>query len=241
MINAVVIDDEVKSREVIKALLENFCENVTVVGEAGNIADGVSVITNLKPDLAFLDITLKEGDSFQILQQLDTIDFDIIFVTAYDEYSVKALNFSGITCLFKPLDIEELQQAVKKLSRRSTDTGLAYEMVDGLLKSRFTRIPIITTSGLQFSDVAEITHIVKSPTGVVVYFRSGESVESQRSIAEFADIIFNTRFSKVGNRILFNRIHLQVDYLQNNFLVFRNDLRVKLEKDEVESVKQLMK
>jgi two-component system, LytTR family, response regulator len=239
-IRAVVIDDEIKSREVIKSLLEHFCPEVEVVGEAGDIAESIEVITQQSPDLVFLDITLKEGDSFQILQELKKIDFEIIFVTAYDEYSVKALNFSGITCLFKPLDIEELQQAVKQVSRRSTDMGLAYEMVNGMLKSRFTRLPIITTSGLSFTDVAEITYIIQREKGVRIHFRNGKHVESERNIHEFADVIFNDRFSSIGSRLLVNTIHLKSDYLKQDQLLFRNDTAVTLHRDEFKRAKAMV-
>lgn len=238
-IKAIVIDDEIKSREVIKALLVNFCTQVEVIGEAGDIKTGVEVIQKGKPDLVFLDITLKEGDSFQILKQLGQIDFDIIFVTAYDEYSVKALKFSGITCLFKPLDIEELQEAVKLVTHRNTDMGLAYEMVDGILKNKFKKIPIVTTSGLQFTDVSEIMYLEQKEHVVEVRFRNGEHTESQRSIEAFADIIFSSSFERIGSRLMVNKVHLERNFLNGDALVFRNNHRLTLTRDEMRKAGEL--
>src|SRR6056300_959848 len=93
---ALIVDDELKSREVTKTLLGAFCPEVEVVADAEDIAGALRTIEDYKPQLVFLDITLKEGDSFQILKEIDEINFEIIFVTAYDEYSIKALKFSGI-------------------------------------------------------------------------------------------------------------------------------------------------
>ncbi|MCB0734729.1 MAG: response regulator transcription factor [Flavobacteriales bacterium] len=239
-IRAVVIDDEIKSREVIKALLENFCEGVEVVAEAGDIQESLRVLNQYKPDLVFLDITLKEGDSFQILAQLDSIDFDIIFVTAYDEYSVRALKFSGITCLFKPLDIDELQSAVKKVTRRSTDIGLAYEMVNDILTSRFTRIPIITTSGLRFADVVEIAYIMQCEEGVEVHFRSGEVMKSQRTLDAFADVIMNPNFIKMGKRLLVNKAHIDFKSKSDKKLRIRNGDVLELSSDELKVLAEQM-
>ena len=231
-INAVVIDDEIKSREVIKTLIANFCENVHVVGEAGDIVGGVAIINEKQPDLVFLDITLKEGDSFQILEQISPINFDIIFVTAYDEYSVKALTYSGIKCLFKPLDIDEFVDAIKVVAARPTDMGLAYEMVDGILKSKFRKIPIITSTGLKFTDVAEITYIEQNDQGVTIHCRNGDMVNSQRGIKEFKDIIFNARFTSLGARLLVNTTHVDFSHQNAQIMQFRNDEQVKLTKEE---------
>ncbi|MBI1307549.1 MAG: response regulator [Bacteroidetes bacterium] len=237
-IRAIVIDDEVKSREVIKALIANFCEDVEVVSEAGDIEQSLKIIHQFKPDLVFLDITLKEGDSFQILQKLESIDFDIIFVTAYDEYSVRALKFSGITCLFKPLDIEELQSAIRLVRNRATNTGLAYEMVNGILKSKFTRIPIITSGGLRFTDVSEITFIEKNPEGVMVHTLEGENIQSKRDLQEFAEIIMHNKFLSIGQRMLVNKDLIDPVSLIKGQLSFKNGIDLPVSKQELERLKE---
>jgi len=198
MLDAIIVDDELKSREVIKTLIDAFCPEVRVVDMAEDIKGALASIETHQPHLVFLDISLKEGDSFQILQQLDEINFDIIFVTAYDEYSIKALTYSGITCLFKPLDIEELQNAVKDVIKRKMNVNRAYQMVNGILKSKFTKIPVITSTGLIFTSVDKITYIQKTENGTRIYFDDEQSVDSKRNISEFADIIVSDGFIMVG-------------------------------------------
>ena len=222
MIKAIIVDDELKSREVIKTLVQNYCADVEIVGMAEDIKGALSAIELHKPNLVFLDITLKEGDSFQILQALDEINFEIIFVTAYDEYSVKALKFSGITCLFKPLDIEELQNAVKKVVKSKMNMTTAYQMVNGILKSKFTRIPVITSGGLVFTSIKKITFIKASENGSIIHFIDNEKVESKRNVTEFEDVILSNEFKRIERELLVNTAQLKPMQTRKNELEFLN-------------------
>ncbi|MBO6516342.1 MAG: response regulator transcription factor [Bacteroidia bacterium] len=241
MLNAIVVDDELKSREVIKTLIGAFCPEVNVVDTAEDIKGALESIRTHNPGLVFLDISLKEGDSFQILQQLDEINFDIIFVTAYDEYSIKALRYSGITCLFKPLDIDELQQAVKDVIKRKTNMNRAYQMVNGILKSKFTKIPVITASGLMFTPVEEITYIEKTDYGTRIYFTDKQSVDSKRNISEFEDIIVSDRFRKVGANHLVNADQVKHNEASRRKLVFHNGQQISIETSDAKSLLDLLR
>lgn len=229
MLRALIVDDELKSREVIKSLLENFCPTVEVVGMADDIESSIEAIETFKPDVVFLDISLKEGDSFQILKALKEINFDIIFVTAYDEYTVKALRYSGITCLFKPLDIEELQKAIAEVEKRSINMNIAYQMANGMLQSKFTKIPVITSSGIAFQSVENIAFVVKSPSGSVLHFLNGESIPSSRSIDAIQDVMFNQDFKKLDANVLINTKHLDPTQSSPAVLVYHNGLKIKLD------------
>lgn len=223
---ALIVDDELKSREVIKTLLGAFCPEVEVVADAEDIAGALRAIEDYKPQLVFLDITLKEGDSFQILKEIDEIDFEIIFVTAYDEYSIKALKFSGIKCLFKPLDIEELQAAVKDAISHKTNTTAAYQMVNGILTSKFTKIPVITSAGLVFTPVKDITYIESSDIGSSIHFIDGHSVDSKRDISEFDDILIGDSFRFVDKLYLINLDQVSLGYSKDKTVGFTNGTSV---------------
>lgn len=114
MIRAVIIDDEANSRESIREVLRLYCEDVVVVGEAESVVTGQMVITELKPDLIFLDIRMPDGTGFDLLQRLGKIDFRVIFVTAYEEYAIKAFKFNAIDYITKPIDADDLKLAVQK-------------------------------------------------------------------------------------------------------------------------------
>jgi two-component system, LytTR family, response regulator len=241
MLKSIIVDDELKSREVIKTLVEMFCPDVEIVDSAEDIQGAVDAINRHKPNLVFLDITLKEGDSFQILQALDEINFEIIFVTAYDEYSVKAINYAGITCLFKPIDIEELKRAVKSVVHSKTNMTTAYQMVNGLLKSKFTKIPVITKGGLVFSSIKNITFIESSENGSTIHFVDNEKVNSKRNISEFEDIILSDKFQSINDDMLINTATLKPIQSFKNGLVFLNGDEIHVHKSSRVSILQTLK
>ena len=114
MIRGVIIDDEAKSRESLQIILQDFCNNVQVVGLCQSVSEAIATIKETKPDVVFLDIHMQRETGFDLLTSLRQIDFEIIFTTAHAEYAVKAFKFSAIDYLLKPIDIVELKKALEK-------------------------------------------------------------------------------------------------------------------------------
>jgi two-component system LytT family response regulator len=108
-----ILDDELKSREVLRALLQLYCPEVTSTILCASISEAIVAIEQHNPEVLFLDISLREGDSFQLLEQLGGFDGGIAFITAYDEFSVRALRFCKIPCLMKPIEIEKLHDEIE--------------------------------------------------------------------------------------------------------------------------------
>lgn len=115
MLRCVIVDDEYKSRESLKVILENFCDGIEVVAACQDGTEAAEAFRTYKPDVVFLDIQLQRETGFQILERLDSIDFDIIFTSAYSEFAAKASTFSAIDYLLKPIDIADLNAAVEKV------------------------------------------------------------------------------------------------------------------------------
>ena len=117
MIKAVIIDDESAGINNLKNLLTNNCKNVDIIGTAESISTGVKLLNDaaIKPDVAFLDINLPDGLVFQLIDQLHDVDFEIIFVTAYDDFAIRACQYSSIGYITKPIDPDELVKAVERI------------------------------------------------------------------------------------------------------------------------------
>lgn len=116
MIRAILIDDEQKNLLNLQRLLEKYCPNVTVVAQANNAIEGINQISAHSPDLIFLDIQMPGKNGFEMLQELNSYDFEVIFVTAFSQYGLQAIKFSAIDYLLKPINIDELKLAVQKTS-----------------------------------------------------------------------------------------------------------------------------
>src|SRR5438445_278372 len=120
MIKAVIVEDENKSRELLQSLVTKHCTGVEVVATAGNVKEGVEAISKNHPDLIFLDISMPDGTGFDLLEKISPVKADIIFTTATDKYAIKAIKYSALDYLLKPIDTEELKNAVNKLLEKKT-------------------------------------------------------------------------------------------------------------------------
>jgi len=116
-IKTVIVDDEESARNVLTNLLENFHPELEIAGVGRNVKEGLSLITDVNPDLVFLDVEMPDGTGFDLLRKLDNNDFNVIFVSAYDQYAIKAIRFSAVDYLLKPIDLEELDNAIVRVGK----------------------------------------------------------------------------------------------------------------------------
>src|SRR5258706_10399757 len=118
MIRSIIVDDELKSRESLKILVEDFCEGVEVKALCQNVAEAIKAIDQFNPDVVFLDIQLQRETGFDLLTRLKDFDFEVIFMTSYSEFAIKAFQLSAFEYLLKPIDINALKQVLAKVDRR---------------------------------------------------------------------------------------------------------------------------
>ena len=119
MLNAIIVDDEIHSCKTLEALLKRDCPQVNLVALCSNGEEAIRMIKQSNPDVVFLDVEMPRMNGFEMLERLPQINFHLIFVTSYDAYALKAIRFSAIDYLLKPVDSEELQRAVQKVIQRS--------------------------------------------------------------------------------------------------------------------------
>jgi two-component system LytT family response regulator len=115
MIRSIIVEDEKHSRETLRGMLDRYCKNVSILAEAENYRGGLEAIRIHQPDVVFLDIQMPDGSGFRVLEELGEINFEIIFTTAFDQFAIKAIKYSALDYLLKPIDPDELVRAVKKV------------------------------------------------------------------------------------------------------------------------------
>ncbi|MEL6844018.1 MAG: response regulator, partial [Bacteroidota bacterium] len=162
-IKAVIVEDELASRETLRTYLQQYCPEVNILGEAESVQTGVSLIRKVEPQLVFLDIEMPFGNAFDLLEQVGEIRFETIFVTAYSHYAIRALNCSAAYYLLKPVDIDELIAAVDKVRKvlNNHQEGLHTRVLLDNLKSLEQQHRKVVLPVLDGFEVASLREVVR--------------------------------------------------------------------------------
>jgi len=217
MIRTLLIDDETYSRQTLKSLITDLFPKLEVIGDAGDIEEGIEAIESLKPDLVFLDVHLKSGTGFDILKQLKNINFEIIFVTAHDEYAISAFQFAAFGYLLKPLVVSELTQVVHRLiEKRNTQNDqnkrikiLIENYSEGVVK----KIVVQNISGFQVLNLQEILYLEGEVNYTKFYLRDGKTILISKTLKEYENLLKEQGFLRIHQSYLIN-LHHVVQYIK---------------------------
>jgi two-component system, LytTR family, response regulator len=208
MLTSIIVDDELKSRESLKQILLTFCDDVNVVATCQNVTDGLTALEEHKPDLVFLDIQMQGETGFDLLAKLKSVDFALIFTTAHSEYAIKAIKFSALDYLLKPIDVEELQQALSKVKERKNGNmvdrlaHLVQNMKSANLENYKLALP--TAEGLSFVKVSEILYLKASGNYTEIFMRDGQKHLVSRHLKEYDDLLADHNFFRIHHSTLIN-------------------------------------
>lgn len=207
LIKCVIVDDELRARNGLKKLLETYCEGVAVVGLAESVAMAKTVIAETAPDLVFLDIDMPGGDGFDLLENTDNITFEVIFATAYDQFALKAIKFSALDYLLKPIDLEELIMAVEKArQRRGTKPNEAkyQSLKTNIAKKTLERIALPAADGLVFVSIKEVVRLQSDGSYTVFHIGAGKSILVAKALGEYEDILAENGFFRTHHSHIIN-------------------------------------
>lgn len=192
MIKSIIIDDELHCVETLSLLLNEYCHDVRVIEQCNSAKKGLEAIEKLKPDLVFLDIEMPVMNGFELLEQLSIISFAIIFTTSYDQYAIKAIRFSALDYLLKPIDPKELVSAVKKVQEgRHFPIAEQFQILLNQVQgkgSSFSKIAVPTAEGFELIYAEQIicceandnyTHFMLKNKNKIVACRTLKEIEEQ--------------------------------------------------------------
>lgn len=208
MIRAVVIDDIASIRKDNIAQIKANCPNVSIIGEADSVASGISTINHLKPDLVFLDVEMSDGSGFDLLQKLKPVSFRVIFVTGYEDFAIKAFRFSAIDYLLKPLNVNELKEAVMK-----AEDALSKEVFDTKLNNLFANLErpknlqklILKTSDKIYSvTIQDIVHCESDKNYTTFHFINAPKLVVSTNLKEYESLLSPYNFFRVHKSHLIN-------------------------------------
>lgn len=210
-LTAVIIDDEVKQRRLLGRMLSKFCKNVSVVGEAGNISTAVKIIEETSPDAVFLDIKLKNEMGFDLLAELPEIKFHTIFTTAHDSYAIKAIKWSALDYLLKPIAPEELMAAINKVQRLNIKENK--DVINNNTSEPQSKIGLPTVNGLLFESINKIIRCEAKGPYTEFSFTDNKKVLISRSIKFYEELLSKHNFFRVHKSHLINMDHI-TEYLK---------------------------
>ncbi len=212
-LSCIIVDDELKSRENLRILLQDFCEDVTVIALCATISEAVSALKQNQVDLLFLDIQLQRETGFDLFTKIETPTFEVVFTTAYAEYAIKAFKFSALDYLLKPIDIAELNNCIDR-ARKRKQTPNAHILPDARLEqfvlnlkntqSQNYKLALPTASGLVFVKVSDIIYCEASSNYTIHYFADGKKQLVTRTLKEYEDLLTDCDFFRIHNSYLVN-------------------------------------
>ncbi len=216
MINAIIIDDEPAARASLSLEIELHCPGIRIIAEAGSVAQGIEAVHNHPyAELLFLDIHLTDGSGFDILHNIDFERFKIIFTTAYNEYALRAIKFSPLDYLLKPIDADELKAAVEKaMKRQQPDLRDQMRLFMQQIHTGIApaRIALTTADGIHLHYVKDIVRCASDGNYTTVYFKDGTKLLVAKTLKDLELLLLPYRFERIHKSHLVNLEHLQRYY-----------------------------
>jgi two-component system LytT family response regulator len=223
LVKTLVIDDELLARENLKILIEDFCEGIEVIGTAGSISVAKQMIEDLKPDLIFLDIRMPSGaEGFDLLDSFETIDFEVVFVTAFKDYAIQAFKANAIDYILKPVEIDELIATSKKIvaqfNQNESDFANKKEIVQNAFKSintkKVERIAITSQKGMKLISLVDIERLQSNSNYTEIYLMDGSKIIDTKTLKTYQELLPEENFMRVHNSHIINLSRL--DEYQND-------------------------
>lgn len=216
-INCVIIDDEPGNLVTLTEMLREYCPDIEVQETASDIESAFTIIRNNKPELVFLDIEMPYGNGFDLLDRLSPISFEIIFVTAFNDYAVKAFKYAALDYILKPVNIEELKQAVIRATARLKEKDINSRisiMLENLRPGNkdIQKIGLPTMDGILFEDISNIIRLQAEGSYTMVVIHKKQNILVSKNLKEFEDLLPSSFFCRIHHSHIINMNYLKKYY-----------------------------
>jgi two-component system LytT family response regulator len=240
MLKIVIIDDEKNVIIVIKKLLSLINIAHTIVGEAASVQAGLEVIKQTNPDVVLLDIKLEDSTGFDLLNQLDEIDFKLIFITAFNEHAIKAFKFNALDYILKPIDPDDLKNAINK-AKDNLHTENTLKLLLNNLETNKTaetqKLVVKTTERTYFIPIDEIFYF-QSDGSYSKIFAKELTLLASKNLKHFQKLLPEKQFIRTHQSFVINKY--QVKGLENNMVILKNNIRIPISSRRRSDIKGLI-
>lgn len=221
-----IIDDEEKLIALLSKKISSLLPDAEVVGTANSVETGIAQINTLKPDIIFLDINLTDGSGFNILEAFDKPDFEVVFITAYNQYAIEAFRFSAVDYLLKPVENELLIEAFNKAAnnRKLKHSQQKWKVLKDNFSTdkKATKILIQSAEGIEFIEVSEIIRIEADRRYSIVFMVNGQKILTSKNLKEYEELLSNRSFMRIHNSHIINLDFVVKLKTKDNRVVLKN-------------------
>ena len=210
-IKSIIVDDEKHGRENLAGILRQYCPDVDLMGDAESVDTAVLQIQKHNPDLVFLDIEMPKANGFQLLERFKDFRFEVIFVTAYDNYAIKAIRFSAADYILKPVNLNDLQAAVSKVAERiqqKQENQRMKQLVYNISQPQNPRIGLPTGERIEFVEVHKIIRCQGEGNYSHIWFEGNKHLLVAKTLVEFEELLQEYSFFRVHKTHLVNMKHV---------------------------------
>lgn len=209
MLKAIIVDDEEAGVESLKLMLKKYCPNVQVLATANSVKEAEEKINAAPPDIIFLDIAMPFANGFELLKRVKNKNFSVVFTTAYNEYALKAIKHNALDYLLKPIDSDELVEAVKKCEEKKTRGTPDIEKIDNLMAAlaktkKAQKLPVPTLEEIMYVDVEDIMRMEADSNYTHIYLMDKQKLTSSKTLKEYEQMLTNPNFFRVHKTHIIN-------------------------------------
>src|SRR5579863_1301039 len=241
MIKTILIDDEPRGLNALHRLLELYCPDLRIIGEYSDTTNAIQQIQLLEPDLLFLDIAMPDRDGFDLLNELSPIRFEIIFVTAHNEYTIQAFKYSAVDYLLKPLEEDLLIEAVRRAAQRINSKASANQVETFLYNLQKLQTPaemklcIPDMKGFRVIDIADIIYCESESSYTIFHLQTGQTITASKSIMEYELLLEHSGFCRIHKSFLVNLRHIR-EYIrgEGGSVMLTNDKTIEVSRRKKE-------
>lgn len=245
MLKAIIVDDEKNSRETLKLLLEKYCPEVEVVALSGGYKEALKDIYYYKPDLLFLDIQMPDGSGFKLLEEIEEVNFFVIFTTAYEQYAIKAIKINAIDYLLKPIIPKELAEAVKKVQEKlSTDKSDIKNIQKVLAELRQQnsgkKIVLSTIEGMHVVNTEDIIRCESDDYYTKFFFTDKTSMLISKTLKEHEELLADNNFFRPHKSHLINLKYFKTYVKSDGVIIMTNGDEVPVSRRKRDKVLEIL-
>ncbi len=224
-LKAVIIDDEKHGQETLSRMLTDYCEDVEVLAVADSISSGITVINKYQPNLVFLDIVMPMESGLTLFKYFEKPKFDVIFTTAFDKYAVKAFRLSAIDFLLKPIDLEELREAIRRaiVKKSSEEAQEKLNVLQDNFNNTFNKLTLPTKDGYVIVELKDIIRCEAQGNYSLFHLKNGDKIITSKTLKLYDDLLKEFNFFRTNRSNIVNLNHIKKYGKNRNTFVTMSD------------------